>query len=300
MEKRPFGRTGMQVSVLGFGSAEIGMDSVSISDQDVELLLNTALEQDINVIDTASSYKRSEGQIGRAISHRRKEYYLFSKCGEGQSVGLPFPEWDARNVRPSCERSLKDLKTDYLDLMLIHSCSEAILRQGDLIEAVQKLKDDGLVRYIGYSGDSTDALYAVETNKFDVLETSLNIADQEAVSLTLDEAAKRQMGVIVKRPLANVVWRRAGLENAPDPYVERLNKLDYPFYTEHPDVIVEKALRFVLSYPQVHTAIVGTTSTEHLLLNVMLAGKGKLPDDEIREIRQRWLEVREPAWAGVK
>jgi aryl-alcohol dehydrogenase-like predicted oxidoreductase len=299
MEKKKFGTTDMQVSVLGFGSAEIGMSSVKITDKEVKLLLNTALEQGINVIDTASSYQSSEALIGQAVANRRREYYLFSKCGEGQSVGLPYPDWDARNVRPSVERSLKDLQTEYLDLILIHSCSEAVLRQGELIEAVQKLKDDGLVHYIGYSGDSTDALYAIKTGRFDALETSLNIADQEAVTLTLDEAAKRQMGIIAKRPLANVVWRRQGLENAPDRYVERLNRLDYPFYNEEPDVIVEKALRFVLSFPQVCTAIAGTTSPEHLLFNVVSASNGKLPDEEVRQIRERWQRIREPAWAGL-
>jgi aryl-alcohol dehydrogenase-like predicted oxidoreductase len=263
-------------------------------------LLNTALDQGVNVIDTASSYKRSEGQIGKAVSHRRGDYYLFSKCGEGQKVGLPYPDWDARNVRPSIERSLKDLQTDYLDLMLIHSCTEAVLRQGDLIEALQKLKDDGLARYIGYSGDSTDALYAIGTGRFDVLETSFNIADQEPLALTLDEAAKRQMGVIAKRPIANDAWDRPDSKLTPTQYIDRLNKLDYTFLKEDREAILETALRFVLSFPQqVHTAIVGTTSLEHMLRNVQYAAKGKLPDEQIREIRDRWQKVQEPAWAGV-
>lgn len=300
MEKRQFGKTDMDVSVLGFGSAEIGMESVDISEQEVGKLLNGLLDAGVNVIDTASSYKKSEGQIGRAIGHRRKDYYLFSKCGEGQSVGLPYPDFDARNVRPSIERSLRDLQTDYLDLMLIHSCSEAILRQGDLVDAVRKLKDDGLVRYIGYSGDSTAALYAVESGVFDALETSLNIADQEAATLTLGKATQKKMGVIAKRPVANAVWERAGLENAPDPYVDRLKKLDYPFLKENSDDIVEKALRFVLSFPEVHTAIVGTTKFDHFKQNVEYAAKGKLDEKQFQAIRKRWQDAFEPMWEGVK
>ncbi|MBB6675368.1 aldo/keto reductase [Cohnella nanjingensis] len=300
MEKRKFGQTDMNVSVLGFGSAEIGMDTAPITSKEAETLLGDVLDQGVNVIDTASSYKASEGLIGQAISNRRREYYLFSKLGEGESVGLPYPDWDVRNVQPSIERSLKDLKTDYLDLLLIHSCSEAVLRQGDLVEAVRKLKRDGVVRYIGYSGDSTDALYAIRTDVFDALETSVNIADQEALSLTLTEAAKRSMGVIAKRPIANAIWTREGLENAPDPYKERLDKLDYPFMKQESDAIAEKALRFVLSVPYVDTAIVGTTNASHFKDNVRYAAKGKLPDREILEIRNRWLEACEPAWAGLK
>ncbi|GGD83189.1 aldo/keto reductase [Paenibacillus nasutitermitis] len=299
MEKRKFGRTDMQVSVLGFGAAEIGMKSYDLSQKEADLLLHTALEQGINVIDTASSYKSSEALLGNALAGRRSDYYLFSKCGEGTSVGLDYPDWDARNVRPSVERSLSELKTDYLDLVLIHSCSEAILRQGDLIAAVQKLKEDGLVRYIGYSGDSTDALYAIRTDIFDALETSINVADQQAISLTLKEAQTRQMGIIAKRPIANAVWMRQGLENAPDPYIERLAKLDFPFLQGDKDKITEIALRFVLSVPQVDTAIVGTTKPEHLLLNVLHASNGALSGSEMDMILNRWKEVAEPAWAGL-
>ncbi|PZD92917.1 aldo/keto reductase [Paenibacillus sambharensis] len=303
MEQRQFGKTDMRVTVLGFGSAEIGMDKdLNVSQEDANQLLSKVLDSGINVIDTASSYNTSEEKIGRAISHRRQEYYLFSKCGEGSSVGLDYPDWDARNVRPSVERSLKRLQTDYLDLVLIHSCSEAILRQGDLIQEVKKLKEDGLVRYIGYSGDSTNALYAIQTDEFDVLETSLNIADQEPIDLkTLEEAEKRQMGIIIKRPVANVVWNRGPeAPNNPDIYKERLDKLNYSFMNESPDKILEYALRFTLSVPQVDTAIVGTTKPEHVLENIAMANKGKLTDSEMNEIRRRWQEVCEPAWAGLK
>lgn len=300
METRKFGKTDMKVSVLGFGSAEIGMDSSTASDQEVGELLNALLDEGVNVLDSASSYKRSEGLIGKHVAGRRSEYYVFSKLGEGESVGLPYPDWDVRNVRPSIERTLRDLKTDYVDLMMLHSCSEAVLRQGDLIEALRDLKREGLTLYIGYSGDSTDALYAVGTGVFDALETSINIADQEALQLTVSEASKRDMGIIAKRPIANAVWARQGLENAPDPYVERLEKLDYPFLKNDSDAIAEKALRFVLSVPFVDTAIVGTTKLEHFRQNIGYAAKGKLPDREILDIRNRWLEVQEPAWAGLK
>lgn len=300
MEYRQFGNTDMKVSALGFGGYEIAMSGEEKSVKEVEYLLSTALEQGLNVIDTASSYKSSEALIGKAFAHRRKDYYLFSKLGEGTSVGLEFPDWDVRNVRPSIERTLRDLKTDYLDLIQIHSCSEAILRQGELIEAVQQLKKEGLARYIGYSGDSTAALYAIQTNVFDALQTSLNLADQEAISLTLDEAAKRSMGVIIKRPVTNVVWEREGAENAPEEYVERMKKLDYPFMQKESDKIIETSLRFGLSFPQVHTSIVGTGDVEHFLENVVYAAKGPLSSEELKLIQSRWQERREPAWAGLK
>lgn len=298
MEKATFGNTDMRVSALGFGGALIGLENAR--PEVVRELLNTALDSGINVIDTASSYKTSEELIGQAVGHRRDDYYLFSKCGEGVSVGLEYPDWDKRNVRPSVERSLKRLQTDRLDLVLIHSCPEAVLRQGDLIREVQRLKQDGLVRYIGYSGDSTDMLYALELGVFDAIETSVNVADQEAIELTLGKASRAGVGVIAKRPVANVVWSRGEDEkNRPSEYEKRLDKLEYPFLNGSAEDILETALRFTLSVPEVHTAIVGTAKVDHLRSNIEMAAKGKLPAQQYDEIRRIWKAQREPAWAGL-
>ena len=79
MEKRVFGKTGMNVSVLGFGGAEIGFEGASAST--VKEILSAALDAGLNVIDTAECYAESEVQIGAAIGHRRKDFYLFTKCG---------------------------------------------------------------------------------------------------------------------------------------------------------------------------------------------------------------------------
>lgn len=300
MEKRQFGKTDMKVSVVGFGGYEIAMKSVDTTTEMAGKLLNAALDQGMNVIDTASIYLDSEKMIGQTVSHRRQDYYLFSKLGEGQKAGLPYPEWDVRNARPSIERSLRDLKTDHLDMLYIHSCSEAVLRRGELIEAIQKFKQEGLTRYIGYSGDSTDALYAIETGVFDSLQTSLNIVDQEAVTLTLDKAAQRNMGIVIKRPLANVAWAREGAENAPQDYITRFEKLDFPFKNEDADKTAEISLRFVLSFPQVHTALVGTKNLDHMMKAFEFAAKGQLDDGQFQMIRKRWEDLHEPAWAGLK
>ncbi|MFS0726759.1 aldo/keto reductase [Paenibacillus sp. 1P07SE] len=295
LEKRKFGRTDMEVTALGFGAAEIGI--TDLPEQEAIRLLQEVLDTGINVVDTASTYNNSEELIGKAISDRRDSYYLFTKCGEAQSVGLDYPDWDPRAVRPSIERSLKRMKTDYVDLVQIHSCSEAILRQGGLIEELQKARAAGLTRYIGYSGDSTDALYAVETGVFDTLQTSINIADQEALDLFLSEARQRELGIIAKRPVANVVWKRPqDAVNRPDEYEKRLDKLDFGFIGEDPKAAIGTALRFTLAHADI--AIVGTTNMEHLRDNLQDAGKGPLEREQLERIRARWQERREPAWAG--
>ncbi|WP_153978991.1 aldo/keto reductase [Paenibacillus xylanilyticus] len=296
MELREYGNTGMKVSTLGFGGSEIGSN---VSKQDVETLLNTALDAGLNVIDTAECYGNSEELIGDVLSHRRDDYYLFTKCGH--AAGVDGPDWDAKVLEQTIDRSLRRLKTEYVDVIHLHSCSEEILRQGAVIEVLQRAKEAGKTRFIGYSGDKTDALYAIETGVFDSLETSLNIADQEAIDLTLPEARKRNMGVIAKRPIANAAWTFDTLPEDAYPFVywRRLQELGYGFLAGNDvQAAVETALRFTLSTEGVDTAIVGTTKPNRWQQNADLVAKGALPQELYDEIRTRWKEVAGADWTG--
>jgi aryl-alcohol dehydrogenase-like predicted oxidoreductase len=296
MEKRMFGKTGMQVTPLGFGGAEIGYQGASA--ETVAKLLNSALDAGLNVIDTAECYINSEELIGNAVGHRRSDYFLFTKCGHAD--GLAHPDWSSPALLRSIDRSLKRLRTDRVDLVQLHSCSEDLLRKGEVIEALQKARTDGKTRFIGYSGDGSAARYAVECGAFDVLQTSVSIADQQAIDLTLPLASKSGMGVIAKRPIANAVWKNGDI--APGeyyrPYWERLRVLQYDFLKGDMDIAVSTALRFTLSVPGVHTAIVGTTNPSRWSTNAAFVAKGPLPEAERRTIRARWQQVADAGWVG--
>lgn len=282
----------MQVSVLGFGGSEIGFQKVS--DEDIETLLNSALDAGLNVIDTGECYADSENKIGRTVSHRRDEFYLFTKCGHAS--GFEEPDWDPGMLTKQIDRSLDRLQTDRLDLIQLHSCSEELLRQGDVIEVLQRAKEAGKARYIGYSGDRNDARYALECGAFDSLQTSVNIADQQAISLTLPLALEKGVGVIAKRPIANAAWREEPAEGAyARTYWERLQVLQYPFLGPEAASV---ALRFTLAQPGVATAIVGTARPERWVQNAKLLGAGPLSADEIEAIRARWSEVGAD-WPGM-
>jgi aryl-alcohol dehydrogenase-like predicted oxidoreductase len=294
MERRRLGRTDMSVSVLGFGGSEIGYQGVSA--RTVARLLGSALDAGLNVIDTAECYDESETLIGKAIGGRRDECYLFTKCGHGG--GWSRADWKPDALLSSIERSLRRLDTDHVDLIQLHSCSLAVLQRGDAIDGLERARERGWVRYIGYSGDGAAARYAVECGRFDTLQTSVSIADQEALDLTLPLARRHHMGVIAKRPLANVAWQyaRKPAESYYQTYWSRLRALDYGFLKD--DAAVATALRFTLTVPGVHTAIVGTTKPDRWQHNAALLGEGALPRAEVGRIRARWREVAQPSWEG--
>ena len=303
MEHRQFGATDMQVSVLGFGGAEIGFASSPVDN--VSRLLQAALDNGLNVIDTAECYGTGEELLGKAVAHRRNEFHLFTKCGHGglreelptdvQSV----EDWDARLLNASIERSLRRLQTDHVDLLQLHSCDEEILRRGEVIEVLERARDAGKTRYIGYSGDNEAALYAVECGRFDTLQTSLNVADQRAIELFLPQALERNMGVIAKRPIANVAWKYSSAEDAGygGPYWERFQELQYPFLQGEMNAAVAQALQFTLHVPGVHTAIVGTSNPERWPQNAALL-KQSFSDEEYQAIRARWQEIAASDWVA--
>jgi aryl-alcohol dehydrogenase-like predicted oxidoreductase len=296
MDQRLLGGTGLKVSVLGFGGSEIGSENITAAQAD--RLLNGAVDIGLNLIDTAECYGASEELIGAAVSHRRQDYCLLTKCGHAS--GLELPEWTPSLIEKSIERSLRRLHTDYIDIVQLHSCDEETLRRGEVIAALQRARDKGHARYIGYSGDGHAALYAVECGAFDTLQISVSIADQEAIDMVLPAAIERGIGVIAKRPIANAAWIRRWPFFRPYSrvYRRRLRKLDYDFLRRNAREAVAVALRFVLSVPGVHTAIVGTGKLSRCQTNAALAAKGPLPPTVYQYIRERWREVAQPDWTG--
>ena len=296
METRQLGKTDMRVSVLGFGGSEIGYESAAA--ETVAKLLNSALDAGLNLIDTAECYEASEELIGQSVGHRRDEFYLFTKVGHPRGVGSE--DWSPVSILESIERSLRRLRTDRLDLVQLHSCSEAVLKKGDAITALQTARERGYTRYIGYSGDSAGASFAVESGAFDTLQTSINIADQEAIELTVPLARERQMGVIAKRPIANAAWKEGHkpIDSYQHTYWDRLRILDYDFIRGRSlQQTVGQALCFTLSVPGVHTAIVGTTKPERWQENASLLEAG-LTDGDFEKIRERWEEIAPRTWIG--
>ncbi len=293
MEKHILGKTGMEVTVLGFGGAEIGFRG--IDQETVKRLIHGALDAGLNVIDTAECYVTSEELIGEAVSGRRSEYFLFTKCGHDKDND----HWNPKKMAEQIDRSLQRLRTDRVDLLQLHSCTEQQLKQGDVVDVVKRAREAGKTRFVGYSGDGQAALHAVQSGVFDTLQISVSIADQEALEVVLPVAKAKGIGVIAKRPIANAAWK---MTSKPDPYYvpywERLQKLDYDFLRTDSGRDVATALRFTLSVIGVHTAIVGTTKPGRWKENADLLLAGPLEPERFNAIRARWKAAASPDWVG--
>jgi aryl-alcohol dehydrogenase-like predicted oxidoreductase len=291
MQMNALGNTGLQISRLGVGAAEIGLRMVD--DGRAADVLNTALDEGINFVDTAACYGISEELIGRTIAHRREEFVLSSKCGHvtGGYEGTP---WTARTIGDSIDRSLVRLHTDRVDLLQLHSCEREVLERGEVIQALLDAQEAGKTRFIGYSGDNEAAQWAIESGYFDTLQTSFSLVDQRALKTVFPLARAKGMGIIVKRPIANAAWCTPG-SDTPDPgeYVDRARVMaGMGPISGAPDDAILLALGFVAAHDEMDTIIVGTCNPDHMRHNIDL-WKAQLPiaAEAVGELRRRFTQV---------
>ncbi len=297
MQTTTFGRTGLQVSRLGVGTSEIGSQLTRDQSDEAARVLNTALDNGINLVDTAACYGISEELIGETISQRREEYILATKAGHvagDMKEAGDYKEWTARTVTDSIERSLKRMKTDVLDVVQLHSCSVEILERGEVIEALQAARDAGKTRFIGYSGDNEAAMWAVQSGLFDTLQTSFNLVEQKALNSGLFEAATAQnMGIIVKRPIANAAW---GADKSPSDYADTYwqRAAEMKQNGALPDFELDRiliALGFTFAHDAVDVAIVGTRNPDHMRSNIDMLDQLPLNPSVIDALHQRFEQV---------
>jgi aryl-alcohol dehydrogenase-like predicted oxidoreductase len=292
--RRTLGRTGLEVSTLGFGAMELrGPPSggPAIEDEAAGGLLNTVLDEGINFIDTSIDYGRSEELIGKYIAHRRSEFVLASKCGcvPGRGVGTEHVH-TAENIRAGVEHSLRRLRTDHLDLVQFHRSlsRQEFEAEGALAEALA-LRDEGKVRFVGVSGVLPALDEQIEMGVFDAFQIPYSALQREHED-AITRASAAGAGIVIRGGVAR---------GAPDDWEGRRyymianetmrERWDRARLDELLDGMSRTAfmLRFTLSHPDLDTTIVGTSSVEHLRDNLVAAAEGPLPDDVLSEAKQR-------------
>ncbi len=289
MEQRAFGKTGLTVSVLGLGAGYLG--DPATPDKDVELFLNRVLDAGVSLIDTARAYGLSEERIGRFLSHRRREFVLSTKVGYGIEG---YPDWTYSCVEAGIDQALHLLRTDYIDIVHLHTCGLQTLQQGGPLQALEEAVQKGKVRVAAYSGENQELEWAVNSGRFGSVQHSVNISDQRVINRLLPRETEKGLGVIAKRPVANAPWRFAECPRGDyaEEYWWRWKTMDLdPRGLEWQEL----ALRFAAYTEGVHSCIVGTRSFEHVLENIAIIEKGPLPADQHKGIRDAFHQ-NDPGW----
>ena len=281
------------MTALGLGAGALG--DPALPDTDAARFLEGALDLGIGFIDTARSYGLSEDRLGRLLGARRSEYVLSTKVG----YGVPgVPDWTGACIRAGIDLARKNLRTDVIDVVHLHSCPLDVLRRPEITEELARSREAGKIRVAAYSGDNEPLEWAVASGLFGAVQTSVNACDQRSLERAIPEASANGMGVVAKRPLANAPWRAEpgpGEDAARDAYRGRWRVLNLDLGDVAP---AEFFLRFTLSIPGVPVAIVGSRSLEHLRENVRAAERGPLPPELFGRVRNAFAE-KGAGWEGM-
>jgi aryl-alcohol dehydrogenase-like predicted oxidoreductase len=291
LPKRTLGRTGLQVTMLGYGAMEIrgaprGRD---VTDEQSETILHAVLDAGINYIDTSIDYGVSEERIGRYIGDRRSEYYLASKCG--CVVGAPpaprgqtSPHLFTRdNILRGVEQSLARMRTDYLDVLQFHiSPSRKTLEEHGAVDTVLELKRAGTTRFVGMSGTLPHLTDHIAMGVFDVFQIPYSAVEREHEAI-ITAAAKAGAGIVIRGGAAKGAptdgkhdgvqwdrWQKVQLDDLLDGMTS-----------------MEFILRYTFTHPDMHTNIVGTINPDHLRHNVDVVRQGPLPAEVYAEAKRR-------------
>lgn len=288
MKYNKLGKTEMLVSQLGLGGANLGGEAVT--DQQAELVVHAALELGINFIDTATSYGESERRIGLALQGRRDQVIVASKVGIGRDNDSYSYDATIRAV----ESSLRKLQTDYIDLIQIHSLENAGHERvrHETLPALQKLKEQGKVRSIGVSERKTCFIEPyVQEEMIDAIQLFglYTLIDQSAAERLFPHTRRNHMGILLASPLMMGI-----LADNPAPFINRnenlyiesqarMAQLSFLRKSDEPGSLVEAAMRFCISCPDISVTLTGTTDAKELLQNVGYCdGIGLDPGDQQR------------------
>ncbi|MFZ2316139.1 MAG: aldo/keto reductase [Gammaproteobacteria bacterium] len=246
MQKRLLGSTGIAVSPIGLGTVKFGRTeglkyptSFQLpSDQDIHHLLSVAAELGINLIDTAPAYGTSEMRLGELLVGQRDQWVISTKAGEEFINGQSVFDFSPAAITASVERSLRSLKTDYLDVLLVHSNGddERIIHECNVFMTLDALKQAGKIRSFGMSTKTTvGGKLTIDLADIAMVTYNSSYTDERVV---IEYAKEKQKGIFVKKALGS------GHLSAAD------------------------NLKFVLKESGVSSVIVGTINPAHLIANV--------------------------------
>jgi aryl-alcohol dehydrogenase-like predicted oxidoreductase len=269
--RRPLGKTGVDVSILGIGGSHLG--DVRDADEAVKIV-HEAIDAGVNFFDNAWEYHdgRSEEVLGRALDGKRDRVFLMTKvCTHGRKADVAMTQ---------LEDSLRRLGTDHLDLWQVHECvydndPDLHFAAGGVVEALAKAKQQGKVRFVGFTGHKDPNIHLAMLRHdfpFDTVQMPLNCFDA-----TFRSFEKLVVPEAVKRGIAPIGMK--SVTGAGDPVRKGV-------------VTIEEALRYAMSVPGVATTVSGIDALDILHQNLAIArGFTPMPPEAMQALRDRVAEV---------
>jgi aryl-alcohol dehydrogenase-like predicted oxidoreductase len=292
IERRQLGRTGLSVTALGFGAMDLGGPPAAneISDDEAGRVLNAVLDSGINFIDTAVCYGTSEARIGRAVSGRRREFILATKCGcqPGKPMGTPNIH-TAANIRAGVEHSLRMMRTDYIDIVQFHqSLTRSMWATEGALDELLRLKQEGKLRFIGVSGTLPNLVEQIDSGIFDVFQIPYSALQREHEGI-IAKASDAGAGIIIRGGVARGAptdWNKRYYMLTGDELSGRWDEAQLDDLLDGMSRI-EFMVRFAIAEPALDTTIIGTKNLDHLRDNVAAARKGPLSANLVTEAKRR-------------
>lgn len=291
LAKRQLGKTGLQVTQIGYGSMGLRGPRTwgvrVVDESDAEAFLHRVLDVGINFIDTAPDYGIAEERIGRYLHGRRDEFYLATKCGCVYTQHEDHLEidhvWKPDIVKDNLDTSLKRLRTDHVDLMQFHGGDAKTLQRSGLIDLLVDLKRQGVLRHLGVSSKLPNLLELIDLDVFETFQVPYSVLAPEN-DQAMRAAHDRGAGIIIRGGIAH---------GGPDAEIKRPH-LDQVWQAARLDELVpddcsraQFLLRATLSHPACDTTIVGTCNPNHLAENLDALHAGPLPAATLQELQQR-------------
>jgi aryl-alcohol dehydrogenase-like predicted oxidoreductase len=291
LAKRTLGRTGLEVTQLGYGAMEVRGERIwggrPCSDEEAETILNAVVDSGINFIDTANDYGKSEMYIGQYLSKRRDEFYIATKCGCTMQFAGDHDEtphiWTRDNFRRNIADSLMKLRTGYVDILQLHNPDVETTEKNGLVDVLRELQDAGVVRHIGCSSTSPHLATYIDWGVFDVFQIPYSALERQHENL-ITKAAEAGAGIIIR---GGVAGGEPGSGLGHEDRWTRFERAGLDELLEDGETRTGFLLRFTLSHPHCDTTIVGTMNPDHLNENLAIAEKGALPADIYAEAKKR-------------
>ncbi len=317
MNYRKLGRTGLEVSEVGYGAWGIGKSQWMGAEDDESLrALNRAIDLGLTFIDTALGYGdgHSERLVGQTVRERDETVHVSTKIPP-KNLTFPAPSglhpdetFPADHVRECTETSLKNLGLETIDVQQFHVWQDEWLGEGGWQEAVEDLKREGKIRHFGVSINDhqpANAVKLIETGLVDTVQVIYNVFDQSPEDELLPACQEHGVGVLVRVP-----FDEGALTGAITPQTE----FDEGDFRNHyfrddrkrevqervraivselgvgEDEIAEVALRYILSHPAVSAVIPGMRSVRNVERNMRVGDGEGLPEDQVRLLKNhRWV-----------